>query len=129
MGTAYAAMLDLLSKPKPASFEWWLDQAAEATVLGSSMVEDQAIYLWLQLDGVKEPRAYVLPWDRRTAEQLQKAARAAAERQSAVRMRLPFEPTLDDREPRFYALPQPALPPKEALRPPAGSYPPPGTDA
>ena len=38
MGTGYAAMLDLLSKPKPASFEWWLDQAAEATVLGNSMI-------------------------------------------------------------------------------------------
>ena len=130
MGTGYAAMLDLLSKPKPASFEWWLDQAAEATVLGNSMIEDQAIYLWLQLDGVKEPRAYELPWDRRTAEQLQTAARAAAEQQSALRMRLPFEKSLDDRDPRFYALPQPGLPPKEALRPPARIIaPPPGSDA
>ena len=118
---AYAAMVDLLSKPKPASFEWWLDKAGEATVLGSSMVEDEAIYLWLQLDGVGEPRAYALPWDQRTAEQLQAAAREAAEQQAAVRMRLPFEPTLDDREPRFYALPQPALPPKDAPSPPARS--------
>ena len=58
MGTAYGAMLDLLSKPKPASFEWFLDNAGEATVLGSSMVEDEAIYVWLQLEGVGEPRAY-----------------------------------------------------------------------
>ena len=117
MPAAYAAMVDLLSKPKPATFEWWLDQADEATVLGSSVAEDRAIYLWLQLDGVSEPRAYVLPWDQRAAEQLQKAAREAAERQAAVRMRLPFEPTLDDREPRFYALPQPALPPKDGRAP------------
>ena len=88
-------------------------------MLGSTLDESRAIYLWLQLDGVAEPRAYALPWDQRVAEQLQTAARAAAERQSAVRMRLPFEPTLDDREPRFYALPQPALPPKDAARPPA----------
>jgi hypothetical protein len=40
MGTGYAAMVDLLSKPKPASFEWFLDQAHEATVLGNSTVED-----------------------------------------------------------------------------------------
>ena len=33
-----------------------------------------------------------------------------------LRMRLPFEPSLDDREPRFYALPQPALPPKDGAR-------------
>lgn len=119
MPTAYAAMVNLLSMPKPASFEWWLSRTEEATVLGSSMSEGQAIYLWLQLDTAPEPRAYVLPWDRRLAEQLQDAARAAEEQDSGVRMRLPFEPTLDNREPRFYALPQPALPPKELLDPPA----------
>jgi hypothetical protein len=129
MVTGYAAMLDLLSKPKPASFEWWLDRADEATVLGNAMVEDQAIYLWLQLDGVQEPRAYELPWDRRTAEQLQNAARDAAERQTALRMRLPFEKSLDDRDPRFYPLPQPGLPPKRPPAPPARIAPPPGTDA
>jgi hypothetical protein len=129
MGTGYAAMLDLLSKPKPASFEWLLSEAREATVLGNSMVEDKAIYLWLQLDGVKEPRAYELPWDRRTAEHLQTAARAAAEQQSALRMRLPFERSLDDRDPRFYALPQPALPPKDTLTPPPRIVPVPGSDA
>ncbi|MGD9507223.1 MAG: hypothetical protein AB7I59_14335 [Geminicoccaceae bacterium] len=127
MGTAYGAMLDLLSKPKPASFEWFLATAPEATVLGSSMVEDKAIYVWLQLDGAEEPRAYRLPWDQRTAEQLQKAARAAAEQQTALRMRMPFERSLDDREPRFYALPQPALPPKDSAGPPPVRVP--GTDA
>jgi hypothetical protein len=129
MGTGYAAMLDLLSRPKPAGFEWWLAEAGEATVLGSSVVEDRAIYLWLQLDGAAEPRAYELPWDTRAAEQLQTAARAAAERQLALRMRLPFETTLDDRDPRFYALPQPALPPKDSLGPPTIVVPPPGSDA
>ena len=45
-------------------------------------------------------------------------------------MRLPFEKSLGDRDPRFYALPQPGLPPKEALRPPARIIaPPPGSDA
>ena len=33
-------------------------------------------------------------------------------------MRLPFEPSLDDQEPRFYAQPQPALPPKDLNPPP-----------
>jgi hypothetical protein len=129
MASTYAAMLDLLSRPKPASFERWTSRAAEATVVGSSLDESRAIYLWLQLDGVPEPRAYALPWDQRVAEQLQAAARTAAERQSAVRMRLPFETTLDDREPRFYALPQPAMPPKDAMRPPAQVLVPPGTNA
>jgi hypothetical protein len=129
MGTAYAAMLDLLSKPKPASFEWFLAKAGEATVLGSSTVEDEAIFVWLQLDGADEPRAYRLPWDKRTAEQLQEAARSAAEQQTALRMRMPFEKSLDDREPRFYALPQPALPPKDGSDSPPIRVPTPGTDA
>ena len=60
-GMAYGAMLDLLSKPKPASFEWWLAKAGEATVLGSSIRRGPAIYVWLQLDGVDEPRAYGCP--------------------------------------------------------------------
>lgn len=130
MPIAYAAMADLLSKPKPASFEWWLGKAPEATVLGSSLQEDKAIYLWLQVEGVEEPRAYVLPWSRPLAEQLQQASREAAQQQSSVRMRVPFEPTLDTLEPRFYALPQPAMPPKDALDPPpAQVVQPPGRDA
>lgn len=129
MPTAYAAMMGLLSMPKPVTFEWWLTRADEATVLGSSIKEDQAIYLWLQLDAADEPRAYVLPWSRRMAEELQQAARQAEEGQSALRMRLPFEPSLDDREPRFYALPQPALPPKDLADPPPQIVQPPGREA
>ena len=130
MPVAYAAMVDLLSKPKPATYEWYMSGLPEATVLGSSAVEGEAIYVWLQLDGVREPRAYALPWDQKLAQQLQDAGREAAEQQSAVRMRVPFESTLDDREPRFYAMPQPALPPKdEEGQGPAKVYQRPGTEA
>lgn len=118
MPAAYAAMVGLLSKPKPADFEWWMAHTEEATVLGNAFEEGKAIYVWLQLDGLREPRAYVLPWDRKLAEELQQATRDAAEQQSTVRMRVPFEPSLDDREPRVYALPQPALPPKDGDAPP-----------
>lgn len=129
MPTAYAAMSELLGKPKPATLEWALGQAQEATVLGSLARENEAIYLWLALDGVPEPRAYVLPWSRALAEQLQAAQRAAGEQGSGVRMRRPFEPTLEDRAPRFYAEPQPALPPKDETAPPARLVPPPDQDA
>jgi hypothetical protein len=91
-------------------------------VLGSTFRENEAIYVWLQLEHVAEPRAYALPWSRDLAEQLQTAQREADESQSEVRMRLPFEPTLDDREPKFYALPQPPLPPKDVGRAPAQVY-------
>jgi hypothetical protein len=114
--TAYAGLSRLLSMPKPVELEWWHARAEEATVLASTFREDEAIYLWLQLRGLAEPRAYSLPWSRDLAEQLQAAQREASETQSQVQMRLPFEHSLDDQEPKFYAMPQPQLPPKELDR-------------
>jgi hypothetical protein len=110
---AYLGFAALLGQPKPVQLEWWRARASEATVLASSFRENQAIYLWLQLTGVAEPRAYALPWSRDLAEQLQTAQREAAQNQSQVQMRLPFEQSLEDREPKFYAMPQPELPPKD----------------
>ena len=125
---AYTSMVDLLSRPKPVDLEWWL-HAEEATVLGSQIQENEAIHLWLQLPDVAEPRAYVLPWNRDTAERLQQARRAAEQQGGDVRMRLPFEASQDDREPQFYAAPQPALPPKDYAEPEPEFYQPPGRDA
>ncbi len=114
---AYASYASLLSKPKPVALEWWMGEADEATVLSSSIQEDVGIFLWLQLAEAVEPRAYVIPWDRDLAEQLQAAAREAEEQNGQLQMRLPFEPSLDELEPKFYALPQPAMPPKDMDRP------------
>lgn len=118
----YAGFAQLLALPKPVALEWWQAHAEEATVLAASLREDEAIYLWLQLRGVDEPRAYALPWHRDLAEQLQAAQREAEESQSQVQMRLPFEDSLDDREPKFYATPQPQLPAKDLDRTPAQIY-------
>jgi hypothetical protein len=120
--TAYLGFAALLGQPKPIQLEWWRAKAPEATVLASSFRENQAIYLWLQLSGVAEPRAYSLPWSRDLAEQLQTAQREAAANQTQVQMRLPFEASLEDREPKFYAMPQPAMPPKDLDQPPAQVY-------
>jgi hypothetical protein len=113
---AYAGFAQLLALPKPVALEWWRAHAEEATVLASSFREEEAIYLWLQLRGLTEPRAYVLPWSRDLAEQLQAAQRDASENQTQVQMRLPFERSQDDQEPKFYAMPQPQLPPKDLDR-------------
>jgi hypothetical protein len=125
----YLGLSDLMSRPKPVELEWWLDRADEATVLGSQMREGAGLYLWLQLAGSAEPRAYRLPWDQRMAEELEKAIEQAERNGTGVRMRLPFEPTLDRREPKFYAAPQPALPPKDLAQPPAEIYQQPGENA
>lgn len=112
---AYAALSDLLSKPKPVGLEWWNAKAEEATVLGSTMREGEGIYLWLQMANISEPRSYVMPWDREMAQQLQDAMDQAQEQESGVRMRLPFEPSLDNEDPKFYALPQPSMPDKDEV--------------
>jgi hypothetical protein len=119
---AYLGFLHLLSMPKPVALEWWHATADEATVLGATIQEGEGIYLWLQLAAAPEPRAYVLPWSRETAEQLQAARREAEANETPLQMRLPFEPSLDDRAPKFYALPQPALPPKDRDQPPPKVY-------
>lgn len=119
---AYASYASLLSKPKPVALEWWLGEANEATVLSSSIQEEVGIFLWLQLAEIAEPRAYVIPWNRDLAEQLQEASREAEEQDGQLQMRLPFEPSLDELEPKFYAMPQPALPPKDMHRPPPEIY-------
>jgi hypothetical protein len=107
---AYGALAELLSRPKPVDLEFARAGMPEAEVLAGRVVEDEAIYLWLDFLDDGEPRAYRLPFDHETAEQLRKAMEQGDETGGGVRMRLPFAPSLDDGEPRFYAPPQPRLP-------------------
>ena len=137
MPVAYAGLSDLLSRPKPVAMEWWLDQAEEATVLGSQMREGDSLYLWLQLAGEAEPRAYRLPWSQQMAQQLQQALEQAQRNGTEARMRLPFASTSTaPRSPRCSATspadrraprPRPSAPGSDtpAPRPASGSRPPP----
>ncbi len=114
MPAAYAGLAGLMSRPKPVSLEWVQREASEATVLGADFREGEAIYVWLQVPGVSEPRAYVLPWNKNTAKQLMKATRQAEKRGQKVKMGQPFERSLDEREGKFYTEPQRQLPAKPA---------------
>ena len=109
---SYLAFTDLLSRPKPVQVEWVQRSLEEAEVLAVQMREDQAIYLWLGLSGLAEPRAYAMPWSEQAARQLQAAQREAEAQGTAVQMRMPFEPSLDESEPLFYARPQQPPPEK-----------------
>lgn len=112
---AYMSLSEMLSRPKPVANEWIRRELAEATVLGAQMVQDQAIYVWLAMEGIEEPRAYALPWDEKVARQLHGARRNAEASGTQVKMRMPFEQSLDRRDRIFYAAPQP--PPPEKQRP------------
>jgi hypothetical protein len=109
----YVSVVDLLSRPKPVALEWQRGGLAEAKVIGADLREGEAIYVWLRTPEAEEPRSYVLPWDRKLAEQLHGAQREAQARGTAVHARGLFEGDRDRQQPLFYALPQPALPPKE----------------
>lgn len=106
--TAYVSYADLLSKPKPVSLEWAQRYATDATVIAAIYEENKAIFVWLALEGVEGPRAYVLPWSQGVAEQLQKAMREAEANGTGVQMLAPFETDRQDTSPVFYAAPQPA---------------------
>jgi hypothetical protein len=107
----YGGAIELLGRPKPLRLEW--RDAADAQVLSALPVENEAIYVWLIMPDASEPCAYVLPWSLQAAQQLQQAMSQAEADGTGVRMTMPVEPGLDDREPMFYAMPQPAMPPKD----------------
>ncbi|UCH74186.1 MAG: hypothetical protein JSU82_18080 [Rhodospirillales bacterium] len=112
MSMGYAGFAELLGRPKPADLEWAARNTSEATVLAAEMREGEAIYLWLQLDHVDAPRAYVLPWSMEAARQLHQAQGRAEKAGTEVQMHRPFRDADDGGERMFYAAPQPALPPK-----------------
>ncbi|MFQ5994101.1 MAG: hypothetical protein ACE5K1_03325 [Acidiferrobacterales bacterium] len=109
--TIYVSLIELLSQPKPIGLEWRRIEVNEATVLSSSLDEGKAIYLWLAVPGVVEPRAYALPWDRKLAQNLHRAQQDAEGNGTPVRIKFPFAKSEADRR-MFYAVPQPKRPPK-----------------
>jgi len=112
IAVVYGGGAELLGRPKPVRLEW--RQAADADVLGARAIENQAIYVWLSFQDNAEPRAYVLPWSQRAAEQLQTAQQTAGEQGTGIKVKLPFGSLADSDEHRFYAMPQMPLPPKNA---------------
>ena len=87
---AYFGLTEILARPKPMTHEWFNASAKQALVLGVSLQEGKAIYLWLRVDDAFEPRYYRLPWQQRNAEKLQKAVEEAAEEDLGVRIDNPF---------------------------------------
>ncbi len=109
----YFSLNDILSRPKPVQLESIHKEIAEVQVLSSVMREGEAIYVWLQIPEVDEPRSYRLPWSDETAKQLHKAQQEAEQTGTEVNMKKPFEKTADNQAPIFYAAPQTAPPEKQ----------------
>ncbi len=86
----YAQSIEMLSKPKPASFEWSERTAEIAELLGASFEEGRSIYLWLRIAGTSEPRSYVIPWSLKLAEKLEDAVDGAVRSRSTIILKNPF---------------------------------------
>ena len=87
---AYLGLNEILARPRPVTHEWFNASAKHATVLGVSLEEGKAIYLWLRVDESLEPRFYRMPWRQKNAEKLQQAVQRAAEEDVGVRIDNPF---------------------------------------
>ncbi len=86
----YLQSIEMLSKPKPASFEWYQRGADNAELLGVSFEEGRSIYLWLRIAGAFEPRSYVIPWNLQLAEKLEDAVDDAVRKRSTILLKDPF---------------------------------------
>jgi hypothetical protein len=107
---SYLAASDLLSRPKPLQQELLQNQLKEAVVLSSVIRDGQDIFIWLQVQGLEEPRSYRLPWNEETAVQLHKAQSEAEQQGTETTMTLPEGDSLDSSAPVFQVSAPPALP-------------------
>ncbi len=118
---AYIQLTGLLSKPKPVEFAWLERGVERAEILSVSFDEGKAIYMWLRLDGMIEPRFYKLPWRQRDAEDLEDAVDQATRTRSSLIITNPFSRrSLEERggvsveivPPATQPLKKPAVPPR-----------------
>ena len=115
----YLGVTELLSQPKPMQHEWFKRHVDEATLLGVSINEGQAIYLWLRLDDSLEPRYYVLPWQQQLAEKLQNLIDEAIRDGASVTISNPFaRKSFDDLGSMNMQIVRPPQPPMKPPSPP-----------
>jgi hypothetical protein len=109
-----AASVHTLGHHRPINLAWELGKG-EYLILGVRMVQDKAIYLYLETPDRQEPWPLVLPWDNETANQIQKAMDGAEGQgdQGEGKIMMNYDPSLDDNPLQFHHLPvQKALPDK-----------------
>ena len=82
---------DSLGLPKPFNWEWRYKDRDIVEVVGYDIREGQALYLYLKIEGVDEPRSYVLGWNLKMAEQLQEAGEKAKRSGRRLLMKQPFK--------------------------------------
>ncbi len=111
-GVTYTGGEQVLGNARPVAFEVVKPQDPQR-VLYSQAIRDKGIFLLVATE--ETPTYFKLPWSEKTAEELRKAMEEAQRNQTPLMFR--FERSLEDREPMFYAMPQPSLPDKQSPKP------------
>ena len=122
IGASYPVLAGLLSRPKDQAEEWFHRDAKEALVSGVYVDEGVALYLYLMIPGVTEPRSYRFAWSdetRKLAESVQGALESEEGQAGGVIIDLPFQPSLEREKPlTAHPVPQIMPPPKKQPRAP-----------
>jgi hypothetical protein len=115
----YLPLNELLARPKPIAFEWFRRNVEQAQLLGVSLDEGRAIYLWLRVDKDIEPRYYVMPWRQDTAEKLEELIDNALRRHATIILKKPFiRKFMEDMGDLNANVVPPPLPPQKMPTPP-----------
>lgn len=111
----YYSLINLLGRPQPYEHAFFKDVQEDAAVIAASIDEGEAIYLWLRIPGLRQPRYYRMAWDQQTATALKTAIDRSLRNNTSVQLNLQYEPSIEIRQmPQFYNLPIPSLPVKPA---------------
>ena len=111
-----AAGIESLGWHKPLELSWDLEPG-DHRVLAAKMVQDEAIYLYLDDPDRMEPRPVTLAWANDLANRIQKL-QDEADPDAKGQFIMRYERSFDIHAPQFHPLPQPpVLPPKPRPEP------------
>lgn len=111
-----AAGLQSLGHHRPLPLAWELTPG-DHRVLAAKLVQDVAIYLYLDDPARAEPWPLVLPWNNAMADKIQKM-QDGAEGDAKGQFLMRFKPSLDFNAPQFHAIPQPPMMPEKPRQEP-----------
>ena len=115
-----AVAVESLGWHKPLALAWDL-APGDHRVLAAKMVQDEAIYLYLDDAARVEPRPISLPWSNDAANRIQ-ALQDQAGPEARGQFVLRYQPSLDMHAMQFNPLPQPPSLPPKASPPPAPRF-------
>tara|TARA_B100001093_G_C26630470_1_gene928647 strand:- start:237 stop:803 length:567 start_codon:yes stop_codon:yes gene_type:complete len=119
---SYISLLELLSRPKPKELELLNRNSEEVTLLHVSWLEEEAIYILIEIEELAEPRLYKFPWNTEMAQKFDEAMEQGRENGESVKISNPFTSDTEARKTLVYTAPASPLPPKEAPQPGITSY-------